>query len=162
MKATEKKKIIKKVVKEAKVAEPAMTEEQKFNYKVTDEQFWSCMMLAFGICNRAAKLIKREYGIEISRMAVSVRANKRPDLVAECKAMMFEAAVEVGMDLLHHGDKKLKMEAFKHITTKLGGAFGWSDKVDTKHSGEVVVKTVTVEHKTTGVPFANNEKDIQD
>lgn len=158
----EKKKLIKKVVKVAAGKKPTMTDEDRFNYKVTDEQFWGAMIAAFGICNRAAKIIKRDFGISISRSAVSARANKHPELIDECKAVMFDAAVEVGMDLLHHGDKKIKMEAFKHITTKLGGAFGWATQTDTKHTGEVVVTTVSVEHKTTGVPFANSEKDIQD
>lgn len=134
------------------------TVEAKFCYKIPDDIFWGVMATAFGICNRAVKILLRDFDIKVSRQAVHVRANKHPARLAECREMMLDAAEEIGMNLLMNGDKRTQSEIYRHITGKLGRKRGYNN--DLGGEGEGAVITVKVEHVTNGVPFAQSEKDI--
>lgn len=141
----------------AKVIE---TDEDQLNYKVDDRAFWQCMRRALGNCSKAARLLKKEYDIEISRQAVNARANRNPDLLAECKEILLDTAEEVMMNLLLGGDKKVAADMAKHITKTLGKGRGYTEKTET--STEVTIKSVRVELIENTHRFAIDESEIDD
>lgn len=136
------------------------TDIEILNYKVDDRAFWSCMRKAYGNCAKAARYLKKDFDIDISRQAVHARAMRNPELAEECREMTVDLAEEVMMNLLLGSDKKVAADMVKHITKTLGKQRGYIEK--TESSNEVVVKSVSVSviHNTHG--FAQDESEIDD
>lgn len=142
--------------------EESETQLNAFNYKIDDVKFWGVMVAALGIPNKAVKIFMRDFNIKISRQAVSVRANKHPARLEECRELIIDTAEEIGLYLLTQGDKRTQAEIYKHITGTLGKRRGYTKQLDVNNSGEVKLTSVKVEHVSTGVPLATSEKEIDD
>lgn len=136
------------------------TIEQQMNYKVDDAAFWNCMRRALGNCSKAARYIKKDFDIDITRQAVAARANRNPELLEECKSMMLDTAEEVMMNLLLSSDKKVAADIAKFILKTQGRDRGFVEKVET--SSEVVVKSVNVHIVENNHSFATDESEIDD
>jgi len=119
------------------------------------------MYLAYGICNRAVKVIKIKHKVDMSRQAVQQRANAPPEKLKECRDMIIDLAEETIIDVSITGSKKEKLDAAKTILKTLGKSRGWDEKINVEHSGEMMIKSVKVEHISTGVPLATNESEIE-
>lgn len=149
----------KRVVLKTKQSD-VQTDNSKQTHKINDIDFWTCMYKAFGIASRAVKVIKRDFNVDISRQAVSERANADKAKLQECRDMIVDLAEETIIDIQITGNKKERLDASKTVLKTLGRSRGWDEKVSIEHSGEMIVKSVKVEHLTTGVPLATNENEI--
>ena len=138
------------------------TDNNKQTHKINDVDFWTCMYKAYGIASRAVKLIKRDFGVEISRQAVSERSKADKDKLQECREAIVDLAEETIIEVSISGNKKERLDASKTILKTLGKSRGWDEKVSVEHSGEMVIKSVTVEHVSSGVPFANSESEVDE
>lgn len=132
----------------------------KHSHKLSDADFWSAMYEAYGICNRAVRVIKHRFKIDMSRQAINERANRYPEKIKECREMIIDLGEETIIDVSIKGSKKERLDAAKSILKTLGKSRGWDEKLNIEHSGEMMIKSVKVEHLTTGVPLATNESDI--
>jgi len=135
-------------------------DNDKQSHKLSDADFWSSMYKAYGIASRAIKVIKRDFGVEISRQGISERANRDKKKLEECRECIVDLAEETIIEVSITGNKKERLDAAKHITKTLGRSRGWDEKIAIEHSGEMTIKSVTVEHVSSGVPFANNESEV--
>ncbi len=136
------------------------TDSTKQTHKINDIDFWTCMFKGYGILSRVIKIIKRDHNVEISRQALSERANKDKVKLQECREAIVDLAEETIIEVSITGNKKERLEASKTILKTLGKSRGWDEKVSVEHSGEMIIKSVTVEHVTSGVPFASSESEV--
>lgn len=136
------------------------TDNSKQSHKISDIDFWTCMYKSYGIMSRAVKVIKRDFQIDITRQAVHDRATKDKAKLQECREAIVDLAEETIIDVSITGNKKERLDASKTILKTLGRSRGWDEKIAIEHSGEMIVKSVKVEHLTTGVPLASNENEI--
>lgn len=136
------------------------TDSTKQTHKINDVDFWTCMFKGYGILSRVIKIIKRDHNVEISRQALSERANKDKAKLQECREAIVDLAEETIIEVSITGNKKERLDASKTILKTLGRSRGWDEKINIEHSGEMIVKSVKVEHLTTGVPLATNENEI--
>lgn len=141
----------------AKVTE---VEADPFNYKVDDQQFWQTLRRCLGNCSKAARVIKTEYGIEITRQAVHNRAQKNTDLFNECRELLLDTAEEVMMNLMLGSNKAVAADMVKHVTKTLGKTRGFVEK--TENTTEVTVKSVSVQYIENHHTFASDETEIDD
>lgn len=133
---------------------------EKGSHKIDDVEFWAAMYMGYGIISRVIKVIKRDHGVSMSRQAIHERAKKEPEKLNECREIIIDAAEETLLELMMTGDKKTRADMAKTVVKTLGKTRGYVEKTETEHSGELTVTSVTVEHVSTGVPFASSEKEI--
>ncbi|WP_158991683.1 hypothetical protein [Mucilaginibacter sp. L196] len=134
--------------------------ELKPNYKISDEEFFDVLKANAGILARTARAIEKKYGISFSRQAVEDRAKRSPDKLNEIRAAAIDDAEEILISLMHTGSEKIRADIVKFYLKTQGKGRGYTERIEQYSTGEFMVKTVYVEHISTGIPLADSEKDV--
>jgi hypothetical protein len=96
-------------------------ETEKYNYKLTEEQFHTILRENKYIPSRTARAIRQRYNITISRQAVRLRAMKYAEEKRQYKEEILDMVEGAIFDALEQDkDLKLKYRAALYLDKKMG------------------------------------------
>jgi len=96
--------------------------------KLTDPQFWAILREGAGIYAFTVRLIKKEYGIDISRQAVRDRALKKPDLLKDIKEENIDVAEEGLHSLMRSKNEAVRLKAVQLFLKTQGIERGYVER----------------------------------
>lgn len=118
-----------------------MKENPKKSHKLSDVEFWEGIRACGGLYSRSVRYFKEKFNVDITRVAVKLRAEKNPDLLEDIR----EETKDIAEETLQHfirseKDKKLKLEAVKFFLERKA-----KDRGYTKEDKESAIKRIEVE-----------------
>lgn len=113
--------------------------------KLTDKQFWTILRKNAGLYARTARAIEKEWGIDYTRQAVKLRAERQPDRLADILEETVDLAEEGLHDLMRNPLPNIRLKAIELYLKSKGSNRGYHQKEAVSHSGEVSVNVTFVD-----------------
>jgi len=82
-------------------------------YKISDAEFWSILRKNGALYARTARAVKSEFGVDITREAVYIRANRHPEKLKDIHEENIDIAEEGLQDLMRTGSESIKYKAIE-------------------------------------------------
>jgi hypothetical protein len=103
-----------------KVSPLENNENEKYNYKLSDEEFLAILKMNYCLYSDTAKAITQQYGIPYSRQAVQQRAARFSKEIKRYKAEISELAHRTVFEAIKQNqDMKLKYRASIYLLEKI-------------------------------------------
>jgi len=95
--------------------------------KISDADFWLVLREAGGLFSRAVRMFESELGVEITRQAVSQRAKKSPELLADIDEETLDITEETIIGILRSSktDTNSKLKAAGMLLSARGKKRGY-------------------------------------
>jgi hypothetical protein len=113
--------------------------------KLSDKQFVAILRKNAGIYARTARAIEKEFGIDYSRQAVRIRAERFPDVMADILEESVDIAEEGLHDLMRSSLPNIRLKAIELFLKSKGSHRGYHQKDSVNHTGEVSVNVTFVD-----------------
>jgi len=96
--------------------------------KLSNDEFWAGLRESAGLYARAVRLFKKEYGVEISRVAVRDRAMKDSDQLQDIREQNLDIAEEGLHSLMRTKNENVKLRAIDLFLKTQGKGRGYVEK----------------------------------
>ena len=96
--------------------------------KLSHDEFWAGVRESAGLYSRSVRLFKREYGVDITRIAVRARALRDPEQLKDIREQNLDIAEEGLHSLMRTKNENVKLRAIELYLKHQGGDRGWDDK----------------------------------
>ena len=108
-----------------KVSPPENNGDDKYNYKLSDEEFLAILKENYCLYSETARAISRYYGITYTRQAVQQRAARFSKEIKRYKAEISELAHRTVFEAIKQNqDMKLKYRASIYLLEKINNQSG--------------------------------------
>ena len=104
-----------------------MSKKKERVTKLSDEEFFAAVREAGGIYSRAVVLIKKKFGIDITRQSVRERCLSNPEIMQDIKEQNIDVALEGLHSLLKSDDEKVKLGAVKYYLNNQAKHLGFNE-----------------------------------
>jgi len=96
--------------------------------KLTDNEFWKVLRESAGIYARAVRLAKKEYNVDISRIAIRERALKDPHQLKDIREENIDIAEEGIHSLMRSKNESVRFKAVQLYLKTIGKERGYVER----------------------------------
>jgi hypothetical protein len=107
-----------------------MSDKKDKGPMLSTAEFWEILRQNGGLFQRTANAIEKQYGRTITRQAVKMRAEKRPELLAEIHEINLDKAEGGLFGLMSSASDKVKLPAIKFFLESKGKSRGYVKQVN--------------------------------
>lgn len=116
--------------------------------KVSNTEFERILFKCGGIYSLTARIIEKELGIKISRVAVRERALRNPDFLLEARETFFDEVESRLLEFIRSPNENISLKAIKLYLTLKGGERGYKRSYDVNVNGKVELGAVPNNEET--------------
>jgi len=121
--------------------------------KLSHNEFWAVLRESAGIYARASRIAKREYGVDITRIAIRDRALKDPEQLDDIREESVDIAEEGLHALMRSKNEPIRLKAVERFLKSKGKSRGWGDKQELDITGNMNMNFV--------VEFVDPDEDFE-
>ena len=115
--------------------------------KLSNDEFWGGLRESAGLYARAVRLYKKEYGVDISRIAVRDRALKDKDQLQDIREESLDIAEEGLHSLMATNNETVKLRAIDLFLKTQGKGRGYVERQELDVEGDFSVQVEFVKSK---------------
>ena len=115
--------------------------------KLSNDEFWGGLRESAGLYARAVRLYKKEYGVDISRIAVRDRALKDKDQLQDIREQNLDIAEEGLHSLMRTKNENVKLRAIDIFLKTQGKNRGYVERQEVELDGDFSVQVEFVKSK---------------
>ena len=96
--------------------------------KLSNNEFWAGLRESAGLYSRSVRLFKREYDVDITRIAVRARALRDPEQLQDIREQNLDIAEEGLHSLMRTKNENVKLRAIDLFLKTQGKGRGYVEK----------------------------------